>query len=286
MTVNDFVLSIFVVLRDMEPKDYLDIALISFIIYKVIQIAKETSAQQLLKGILLLVIAYFVVQVADLKTMKFLLQNVISSGIIALVVLFQPELRRILEKVGRTKVTNVFTTSSDTTNDWNVVIPIIVEAVDTLSKSTTGALIVIERTTRLGEQIATGVEMNASPTTELFGNIFFVKTPLHDGAVIMRNGRILAAACFLPKPQKEELIASHLGSRHRAAIGISEVSDSITIVVSEETGTVSIAENGELDRGFSSERLTAFLHEKLLPEEKDDQKRTPFSASKLFKGTK
>ena len=118
---------------------------------------------------------------------------------------------------------------------------------------------------------------------ELFGNIFFVKTPLHDGAVIMRDGKILAGACFLPKPQKEELIATHLGSRHRAAIGMSEVSDAIIIVVSEETGTVSIAENGQLSRGFSHERLTEFLREKLLPEEPTERK-SSFVRANLFKG--
>lgn len=284
--IQDFFQSIFVVLQGMELQDYIDILLISFIIYKAFQIAKETRAEQLLKGILLLLLVYFVVQIANLKTMKFLLENIITSGILALVILFQPEIRRVLERVGRTKVSKVFASSSEYSTAWEPVIPILVEAVDGLSKTTTGALIVIERTTRLGEQIATGVELNAKATVELFGNLFFVNTPLHDGAVIMRDGNILAAACFLPKPQKEELIASHLGSRHRAAIGISEVSDSITIVVSEETGTVSIAENGELERGFSSERLTTFLNSRLLPEDKDEHKKSPFSHTKLFKGAK
>lgn len=284
--IQDFFQSIFVVLKGMGPKDFLDIILVSFIIYKAFQIARETRAEQLLKGIFLLLLAYFVVQLADLKTMKFLLGSVITSGFLALVILFQPELRRVLERVGRAKVSQVFAGNTEHSSSWEPVIPVIAEAVDGLSKTATGALIVIERTTKLGEQIATGVEMNAKPTVELFGNIFFVKTPLHDGAVIMRDGRILAAACFLPKPQKEELIASHLGSRHRAAIGISEVSDSITIVISEETGTVSIAENGELERGFSSERLTTFLKTRLLPEDKDDHKKSPFSHTKLFKGAK
>ncbi|MEG0895138.1 MAG: DNA integrity scanning protein DisA nucleotide-binding domain protein, partial [Oscillospiraceae bacterium] len=137
-------------------------------------------------------------------------------------------------------------------------------AIFTLSDNKTGALIVIEQKTKLGEQIDTGVTLNAAISEELIGNIFFVNTPLHDGAVIIRDGRILAAACFLPKPQKEEHIASHLGSRHRAAIGISEISDAITIVVSEETGTVSITQEGELKRNFNKQSLKKFLTDNLI----------------------
>lgn len=253
--------------------DLVDIILISFIIYKLLQFARETRAQQLLKGIFLLAVAYFASTIFGLKTMSFLLQNVFQSGILVIVVLFQPELRRMLEKVGRTKVPHVFGVSSGDKNaEWEKAIPIIAEAVNRLSKSMTGALIVIEQKTRLGEQIDTGVILDAQPSLELFGNIFFVNTPLHDGAVIMRDGKIKAAACFLPKPQKEELIASHLGSRHRASIGISEVSDAITIVVSEETGTVSIAENGQLERGFTKERLIEYLSERLLPKPEEEKK--------------
>lgn len=267
--------------------DVLDIALTSFIIYQAFKIARETRAEQLLKGIALLLIAYFAVQIFGMKTMNFLLGNIISSGLLVIVVLFQPELRRVLERVGRSKVSNVFSLSERNASSWEHAIPVIVEAVDRLSKSNTGALIVLEQKTKLGEQIATGVELDAVPSVELFGNIFFVNTPLHDGAVIMRDGKILAAACFLPKPLREELIASHLGSRHRASLGISEISDAITIVVSEETGTVSIAENGKLNRGFGRERLTQFLTERLTPPPaNDDHKKTPFMKGTLFKGAK
>ena len=155
--------------------------------------------------------------------------------------------------------------------EWEPVIPVIVSAVDRLSKTVTGALIVIERQIKLGEQIATGVILNATPSVELFGNIFYNKTPLHDGAVIMRDGQILAAACFLPKPQKEELIATHFGSRHRAAIGMSEVSDAIVIVVSEETGTVSVVVDGKMERGFDSARLTRYLQSALVGDGENDK---------------
>jgi len=206
-----------------------------------------------------------------------------TSGLVVVVILFQPEIRRLLERMGRTKMP--FAASESSNNGWDKAIPPIVDAVDNLAKTTTGALIVLEQQTRLSEQIDTGVWMDAVPSTELFGNIFFVNTPLHDGAVIMRNGKILAAACFLPKPQKEEYIASHLGSRHRAAIGMSEVSDAIIIVVSEETGTVSIAENGALNRGFSKDRLTEYLKSKLIHDEQNEKK-SFFTKTSFFKGAK
>lgn len=279
-----FLENIFGVIKGFGVTDFIDITIISFIIYKAFKIAKETRAEQLLKGIFLLLASYLVAELLNLKTLKFLLDNIITSGILALVVLFQPELRRILEKVGRSKVSNVFSINEKNTNSWEYAIPIIVESVDRLSKTNTGALIILEKNTKLGEQIATGIQINAQPSVELFGNIFFVNTPLHDGAVIMRNGRILAAACFLPKPLKEELIASHLGSRHRAAIGISEVSDSITIVISEETGTVSIAENGQLHRGFGHDRLTKYLTEQLISDDKEEKKKKSFPPFKNLKG--
>ena len=280
--IQNFFDAVYSVMKGFTLFDLLDIALISYIVYKAFRIVRETRAEQLLKGILLLCLAFFVAKIFQLKTMEFLFTNLFQIWILALIILFQPELRRGLERVGRTKVTSVFTSeaSDKHAGEWGRVIPIIVESVQRLSKSTTGALIVIERQTKLGEQIATGVELNAKPSVELFGNIFFVNTPLHDGAVIMRNARVLAAACFLPKPQKEELIATHLGSRHRAAIGISEVSDSITIVVSEETGTVSVAENGELQRGFTSERLATYLTEKLVPQTDKESKKHTFLKGK------
>ena len=205
--------------------------------------------------------------------MKFLLSAVLSNGFIAIMIMFQPELRRTLERVGRTSVTKFSFFSEHTTEytvKWTKAIDEICDACDELSATTTGALIVIERQTKLGEQINTGTVLNATPSKELFGNIFYPKTPLHDGAVIMRDGMVMAAACFLPKPEREELINKKLGSRHRAAIGMSENSDSIIIVVSEETGTISIAHNGELKRNFTSKSLKKFLTEEIISEHNDD----------------
>ena len=208
--------------------------------------------------------------------MTFLLENTLNVGLLAIMIMFQPELRRALEKVGRTSVSNmqIFSNSStdELTQKWETAITAICDACEELSSTTTGALIVIERQTKLGEQIDTGVIMNAEPSKEIFGNIFYPKTPLHDGAVIMRDGMILAAACFLPKPQKEEFINKKLGSRHRAAIGMSENSDAIIIAVSEETGTISIAENGNLERPFNRTTLERYLRNKIIPQQIEEDK--------------
>ena len=196
---------------------------------------------------------------------------------LAIIILFQPEIRRALEQFGQTqfgiKMIGIGTPSGDAKSRWNTAIEAICDSCVELSASCTGALIVIERKTRLGEQIETGTLLNALPSKEIFGNIFYPKTPLHDGAVIMRDGMILAAACFLPKPQKEELINKKLGSRHRAAIGMSENSDALVIVVSEETGQISVAENGNLTRNFTYDKLRFLLMERLLPKPAEGRRR-------------
>lgn len=259
------------VVKTISIIDIIDMLLLSYLLYKGIKLVQETRAQQLVKGILLICICYFIVSQLELKTMSFLLDHFFQWGIIAIVILFQPELRRILDKVGRTKVSklsifNPNDPSESSPDGWSGAIDAICEASQELSSTCTGALIVIERQTRLGEQIDTGTILNCTPSAAVFGNIFFPNTPLHDGAVIMRNAKILAAGCFLPKPQKEELINKQLGSRHRAAIGMSENSDAIVVVVSEETGTISVAEDGELTRGFTKDSLKRLLRARLIPE--------------------
>lgn len=260
------------VFKTFEFIDIVDVLLFSYLIYKGWNLIRETRAYQLVKGILLLTLAYLVAQTLELKMLTFVLSKTFDIGLFALLVIFQPELRRILEKVGRTKVRglgilNLGTQENDDISvRWENAIGAIIDSCDELAATTTGALIVIERQTKLGEQIDTGTVLNAIPTRELFGNIFYPKTPLHDGAVIMREGMILAAACFLPKPQNEEMINKQLGSRHRAAIGMSENSDAVVIIVSEETGTISVAENGELSRGFTRDSLRKLLRTRLIPE--------------------
>lgn len=259
---------IYSVIISFRPVDLIDIVLISYLVYAGIKLVRETRAGQIVKGILALVLISFVANALELTTMKFVVQTVLNIGILAIIIIFQPELRRALEKVGRTQVSKlgVFGFGKDDTYNraWSVAIDAVCSAVQEFSKNKVGALIVFERKIRLGEQVSTGVLLNATPSAELFGNIFYPNTPLHDGAVVLREGMALAASCFLPKPQKEDLFSNTLGSRHRAAVGISEVSDAITVVVSEETGTISVTCDGELIRGFTGETLKNYLRERLL----------------------
>ncbi len=250
--------------------DLIDIVICAVAIYKIIQMVRETRASALLKGLMFLVGCYVFAALLQLRTLAFALEKIFEIGIIAVIVLFQPELRRMLEKFGRTKVVSEISILSGDSPErkailWEKSINDICEAVEELSADKTGALIVIECKTRLGEQIDTGVQMNSLTSKELFGNIFISNTPLHDGAVIIRNGIILAAACFLPKPQDDKSIETKLGSRHRAAIGMSEASDAIVIVVSEETGTVSVARDGVLTRGYNKITLKEYLTGQLIP---------------------
>ena len=240
---------------------------------------RETRAEQLIKGIVLLGVALFVLDQMQFKVMGVIAETFVNIGILAVIIMFQPELRRILEKVGRTtgmskKLPFLEGAGSAEIARANAAINSIVKACENLSRTMTGALIVIEQQTKLGEQIETGTYINAEPSAELFGNIFVPNTPLHDGAVIMRNGLILSAACYLPKPAKEELVPKELGTRHRAAIGMSEVSDAIVVVVSEETGVISIAENGKLTRNFSGVTLRKYLTERLIPETNENAKKS------------
>lgn len=265
--------------------DYLDILLLAYFIYKGIKIIKETRAEQLIKGIILLAILFFVVNQFEFKAMKVIIETFLNVGIIAILIVFQPELRRVLEKMGRTtkvkKLALNFEGKSDGASaDIHNCIEAVCTACEQLSQTATGALIVFERETRLGEQVDTGTILNATPSPELFGNIFFPNTPLHDGAVIIRDSKVYAAGCFLPKPQKEELISKALGSRHRAAIGMSEVSDAVIVIVSEETGTISVAENGSLTRFYNKDTLRKLLTSKLIPEKPENRKSKEKSAKK------
>ena len=282
-----FFSQIYGVVKTFSIMDLLDIAVIAYITYVLIKLVRETRAGQLVKGILLLTVFYFIAVQFNLKTTGFLLKNIFQIGILALIILFQPEIRRALEKAGRTKMANlnIFNVDGDPAGRqmvWEHCIDEICEAAKTLSKDKTGTLVVIERKTRLGEQIDTGVLLNATVSEELLLNIFFKNTPLHDGAVIIRDGSLLAAACFLPKPQREELIETNFGSRHRAAIGISEVSDAITVVVSEETGTISVTESGQIIRNFTPDSLRVFLRAKLIPEPDEGKKATKVARKFAF----
>ncbi len=276
--VDNGIHSVWNVILSITFVDVIDIVLLSYLVYLFIKLVRETRAGQLIKGILLLVLAYIISKFVGFKSITFIIEKTLDIGLLAILIVFQPELRRALEKVGRTKFGITMLGIGGETRDealhkWNHAIEAICDACAELSASCTGALIVVERQTRLGEQIDTGTILHATPSKEVFGNIFYPKTPLHDGAVIMRDGEILAAACFLPKPSKEELINKKLGSRHRAAIGMSEVSDALVVVVSEETGQISVAENGVLIRDYDKDKLRLRLKEELLPKQNEVRKK-------------
>lgn len=278
MSLKDIKDALLSMISTLEFVDIIDVVILAYLIYMLLKFIRETRAGQLVKGIIFLVCGYFISKFLKLKTITYILSETLDVGVIIIIILFQPELRRVLERAGRTKIGARFFSfgqnSDELTRKWENAINIICDSCVELSSSQTGALIVIERQVRLGEQIETGTLLEANPSKELFGNIFYPKTPLHDGAVIMRDGMVLAAACFLPKPQKDELINKKLGSRHRAAIGMSENSDAIVIAVSEETGQISVAMNGVITRDYTSEKLGNLLRNEII-EPKNDA-RIPF----------
>ncbi len=249
---------IFSYLKLIRISDFIDIFLVTVIIFYLIKWLQETRAMQLVKGIVLLFVIMVVSDWANLTVINYILSAIVQVGVFAIVVIFQPELRSILEKMGRSKFGRILdfaTTNGDgTIAGENAVFDEIVNAVDDMAKAKTGALIVMERDTKLGDHTKRGIKLDADISRELLENIFFKNSPLHDGAVIIRNGRIHSAGCFLPLTSNNNL-SSELGTRHRAALGISEVSDALIIVVSEETGKISIAMGGALTRNVSREPL-------------------------------
>ncbi|WP_125153975.1 diadenylate cyclase CdaA [Clostridium rectalis] len=234
----------------------LDILAVSYIFYKGYSLIKETRAEQLLKGLIFIVILIPISKLLNLDMLNWILSNTITIGVLSFIIIFQPEIRRALEHIGRSTFSDKHILEDE--EIMEKVIGEITDAVESLSKSKTGALIVVERLTGLGETINTGVKLDALVSSSLLENIFVVNTPLHDGATIIRNDRIISAGCFLPLTSNNNLNKS-LGTRHRAAIGISETSDAMIIVVSEETGIVSLAVNGILTRNYDKEKLTNVL---------------------------
>ena len=256
--ITTFFDSLVSVIKTITVMDVLDVAIVSYIVYVAFILVRETRAAQLLKGVIIFLVAYVLASQLGLESLKFLLNAILQFGVVTLVVVFQPEIRRALEKVGRTKLRSLrFFSSGSTVDDATrkkveKAIVVVCDAADILSGKKTGALIVIERKTKLGDIISTG-------------NLFFVNTPLHDGAVVMRDGRVCAAGCFLPLSQNFE-ISKELGTRHRAALGVSENSDAVVVVVSEETGLISVACDGHLHRGIERDYLQRLLSNELLPQ--------------------
>ena len=248
--------------------DIIDIVIVAFLFYWVFKFVRDRRAGKLLVGVVFLAVLLLISDLLEMRALNFILTNLFSVGLVAVVIVFQPELRTALEKVGVESLKNFKgRLDSDEVADIRFAIGEISVAAESLSQSKTGALVVFERTTRLGEYIRTGTTVDARVSSFLIGNIFFNKAPLHDGAVIIRKGRVHAAGCFLPLSSNTEIVKD-LGTRHRAAIGMSENSDAVVLVVSEETGVISIAVDGELKRGFTRKSLESYLVSILLPEEK------------------
>ena len=249
----------------------LDLAIVIFIVVKMFQIAKGSRALQLIKGIILFILITWLSGILNLTIVHSVLTAFLPSGVIALVVIFQPEIRRGLEQIGTNKFTNLFGMDKSIETKTREDIYKIVIAVEELAKTKTGALIVIQRDISLSDIISTGIEMNSEISPQLLVNIFVPKTPLHDGAVVISNNKIAAAACVLPLADDTD-IAKELGTRHRAAIGISKESDAIVIVVSEETGKISVAKNGTLIADVKEDALKQILIKNLVPKVEEKKK--------------
>ena len=247
----------------------LDIIVVAYIFYKGYMIIRETRAEQLLKGIILMVALIPISYLLNLEVLNFILNKTLTVGLLSVVIIFQPEIRKVLEHIGRTAFEEINNIENE--EDRNIIVNEIVNAVEALAETKTGALLVIEQSTRLGEVLSSGTILDAKITSNLLENIFVVNTPLHDGATIIRKDRILASGCVLPLTNNND-INKKLGTRHRAALGLSELSDAIIIVVSEETGTISLAINGKLTRNYDKKKLRVILVNLLKKKEKKNVK--------------
>lgn len=266
--ISEFFSSTFNYFSTISAWDIVDIVIVAYIIYEVIRVARNTSSSSLAKGILVLIIAIWLSSVLNLTMINFLLRKVVEIGLIALVIIFQPELRKLLAKVGSSKVYALFSSKEKEKSTVESAIAQTVIACEQMAKTKTGALIIFERNMILSDIMTTGTIIDADSTAELIKNIFYPKAPLHDGAMVLRNGRISAAGCVLPLTNKTNL-SKDLGMRHRAGIGVSEQTDAVVIIVSEETGAISIAVEGMLKRNLKHDTFVKILRSELLEEEEN-----------------
>lgn len=265
-----------------KVSDIIDILIVAIIIYYIIKLLRETRAAQLVKGLCLLLAIFVASDWLHLNTLHYILSSTMQIGVFALVVLFQPELRNMLERIGRLKFGTILDFGGNgNPEDTEMMIESVVKAACDMSQTKTGALIVIERITKMNDYIRTGTKIDASVSSRLLENIFVHNTPLHDGAVVISKNRIAAASCLLPLTNNRNL-SQDLGTRHRAAIGLSECSDAVVIVVSEETGKISVALNGTLTRNLSDITLTNVLNNTIIraAQENDAAEKIKFWRSK------
>ena len=255
----------------LQIADLLDIAILSLVIYKILWMLRKTSSGRVLRGILILLFAMAISSAIPLTATSFLLNKVVEYGILGLVILFQPEIRRFLERMGSSRLGLVFASSKTTAADMEVAIAQTTEAYTDMSRDKVGALMVFERQNLLDDVIKTGTALDCAVSSELLKNIFWNKAPLHDGAVIVRDGRIVGAGCMLPLSGNVNL-SRDLGMRHRAGIGMSEHSDAVVVIVSEETGSISAAVGGMLKRHLAPETLERLLRNELLNDVQEEGK--------------
>ncbi len=260
-------------IRSIQLTDVIDIILVAFIVYNVIKFVRQTRAAQLLKGIAILLVIMYLSDWFQLNVINFILLNTMQVGVTALLIVFQPELRRALEHMGRSKFGSIF--SFEEHKNAEDIIDEICLAVNSMAKTKTGAILVFERKTKLDDMLTGGTLINSTISSELIENIFVPNTPLHDGAVVVRNGKIYKAACVLPLSGNKNL-SKEFGTRHRAGLGISEQSDCVSLVVSEETGKISVMVNGDMIRNLSVASLSRLLNKLITEPDQEKMKNLRF----------
>ena len=274
-----------------QLSDVLDMCIVAFLIYKMVGLVRDTRAGQLVKGVLAVLLLYWIAELFGFGMLRAVLAFILPYGAMVLLVLFQPELRKAMEQLGRSSISTIsniqlFGPGSEAKEQerqkTQQLIDAICESCAAFSKDKTGALIVLERETKLGDIISTGTIINSDPSPELIGNIFFHNLPLHDGALVVRENRLHSAGCFLPLSQNYE-ISRMLGTRHRAALGVSEVSDAVVVVVSEETGAITVALNGQLNMRLTPAKLKELLQRELIHETEEKKEH---NVSKILKRVK
>ena len=257
-------------LQRMQWSDYLDIAVVAFLIYKILPLIKTPSTTRIAKAVVVVLVIAWLTDLWHLYTVAFIMKQFLSVGLLALVILFQPELRRMLDHLGSVKLTSIFGVSKPVQQEMDAVITHTVRACEAMGREKVGALIAFAREQRLEEYFKTGTQIDGQVSDQLIRNIFFKNSPLHDGAMIIRDGRIAAAGCVLPLSDSNHLSAD-LGTRHRAGVGMSEASDAVVVIVSEETGTISVAVGGMLTRHLAPQTLDKLLHNELCPADDDEK---------------
>ena len=259
-------------LARMQWSDYLDIILVAYLIYRILPLIRSTSTARIAKAVVAVIVVAWLTDILELHTMSFILSQFLAVGLLALVVLFQPELRRMLDHLGSVKIKSILLPNNKPVQEMDVAIAQTVMACEVMSRKKVGALIVIARQHQLEEQFKTGTRIDGQVSEQLIRNIFFPKASLHDGAMIIRDGRVAAAGCVLPLSDSNRLSAD-LGTRHRAGVGMSEASDAVVVIVSEETGTISVAVGGMLKRHLAPQTLERLLHNELCPDEETEKEK-------------